>query len=100
MPKQPVRKRTTKAAAKPALAKPKKKLIAQEAKPAAIMPEGSGIAHMCIAGCAGRDDFGPNEQLRNIPADPQCVQTCIIDQTGKPIIITSSDTETSIDAKL
>jgi hypothetical protein len=59
-----------------------------------------GFVHACIVGCAGHDNFGPNTQLRNIPADPQCVQACVTEQSGKPVIVTASDTENSIEGKL
>jgi hypothetical protein len=99
MPKQSSKKRTTNATAKPSAPKPRKRAAAKKAKPA--MAAGSaGIVRICIAGCAGSNDFGPNDQLRNIPADPPCVQTCIFDQTGTPIVVTSTDTEISLNAKL
>jgi len=58
------------------------------------------IVRGCIRGCSGRDDFGPNKQLRNIPADAQCVQACVTDETGTRIIVTSTDTQNSIAGKL
>jgi hypothetical protein len=101
MPKQPTKKPSPKASAKPAPGRPKKKSAARDPERAVLTREDKRtIVHNCIAGCAGRDDFGPNTQLRNIPADAQCVQTCVIDRTGKRIIVTSTDTENSIVGKL
>jgi len=100
MPKKPAKKATTKTAKKPA-AKPQKKPTAKKAKPAALMAlANTAIVHSCIRGCAGHDNFGPNDQLKDIPAGAQCVQTCIIERTGKQVLISETDTENDIDGML
>lgn len=65
--------------------------------PAVLTPQQKRtIVHSCIRGCAGNNSFGPNDQLQNIPADAQCVQVCIIDRTGKPVLVSDTDTENDI----
>jgi hypothetical protein len=97
MPKPPARKRTTKAATKPAVAKPKKKSAAKMAE-RSVLNEADcrAIVHACIAGCAGHDDFSPNDPLANIPANAQCVQTCIIEKTGRQVLVSETDSENDI----
>lgn len=98
MPKKLVRKGATKSTAKSGGAKPKKrKPAAEKAIPRARSAGGNtAVVHSCIQGCAGHDNFGPNDQLKNIPADAQCVQTCVIDRTGKPVLVSETDTENDI----
>jgi hypothetical protein len=97
MPKKPARKATTHTAAEPSPAKPGRKPSAKKAEPRARSAGGNtAVVHSCIRGCAGHNNFGPNDQLKNIPADAQCVQTCVIDSTGKPVLVSDTDTENDI----
>lgn len=102
MPKQSAKKTSPKAAAKPTSATTKKKSIAKKAKPAAVAAPAGGcdVVHGCIVGCAGHTNFGTNTPLKNIVASAECVQACVIDATGRQVIVTGNDTENSICAKI
>ena len=100
MPKQPAKKAQTKAAPKPAAAKPKKKSPANASPGVRTREDIRAIVHNCIADCAGNENFTANTPLRNTGAATECVRRCILEKTGRNLLLSDTDTENLIVAML
>jgi hypothetical protein len=101
MPKQPAKKPNRKTAAKVAGAKPKKKpAVKAGARAVRGRQDTRALVHNCIAGCAGDENFTANTPLRNTGAATECVRRCILEETGRNLLLSDTDTENLIVAML
>jgi hypothetical protein len=95
MPRQPAKKATTEAAAKPPPARSN-----ESARAALTREDKRTIVHNCIAECAGNENFTANTPLRNTGAATECVRRCILEKTGRNLLLSDTDTENLIVAML
>jgi hypothetical protein len=103
-PKKPVMKPAAKPKAKPAAMAGKPQPTAKPAGGPAFDPRGT--VHACIEGAANGRPFGPATKLKNIPAPPDDVRTCINgsiplkgDKRLRADEVTGEDTENSLTLK-